>query len=201
MMLRLLAFVMAIAWLLPASQASAQRFDPMFTRSYPERMSSGCVWVTVVWSDGSFESTLWECGSGIDDYEYLTLNGEYVRARGGYPQIAGNGCTEYVTKWEGGPYTWIPASCPAGVAYLKSQSGGIVFNAAPSAPPVNPPPGVPGVPPATRNTCPAGYPIKGNANSGIYHVPGQQYYNATNPERCFATEADARAGGYRRSLV
>jgi micrococcal nuclease len=54
--------------------------------------------------------------------------------------------------------------------------------------------------PETRNRCPASHPIKGNADSGIYHVPGGQFYNATNPEDCFATEEDARTAGYRRSL-
>ncbi|KZE90039.1 sunset domain-containing protein [Microbacterium sp. TNHR37B] len=47
--------------------------------------------------------------------------------------------------------------------------------------------------------CPAGYPIKGNADSGIYHVPGGAYYSRTIPEECFATEAAARAAGYRKS--
>ena len=32
------------------------------------------------------------------------------------------------------------------------------------------------------------------------HVPGGQFYNATKPEECFATEAAAQAAGYRRSL-
>ncbi|HZU90836.1 MAG TPA: 50S ribosomal protein L4 [Stellaceae bacterium] len=44
--------------------------------------------------------------------------------------------------------------------------------------------------------CPAGYPIKGDAGSMLYHVPGGQYYNGTVPEMCFATEADAVAAGY-----
>ena len=48
--------------------------------------------------------------------------------------------------------------------------------------------------------CPAWAPIKGNANSGIYHVPGGAYYSRTKPEECFATEAAAQAAGYRRSL-
>ncbi|WP_425956343.1 hypothetical protein [Xylanimonas sp. McL0601] len=47
--------------------------------------------------------------------------------------------------------------------------------------------------------CPAGYPIKGNAGSGIYHVPSGQYYAVTKPEQCFATEAAAVAAGYRKS--
>jgi micrococcal nuclease len=53
--------------------------------------------------------------------------------------------------------------------------------------------------PAVGSDCPASAPIKGNANSGIYHMPGQQAYDRTIPEECFATEADAQAAGYRRA--
>ena len=49
--------------------------------------------------------------------------------------------------------------------------------------------------------CPLSAPIKGNADSMIYHMPGQQYYDRTNPEECFATEAAAQAAGYRRALI
>jgi hypothetical protein len=54
-------------------------------------------------------------------------------------------------------------------------------------------------PPASENDCPPGYPIKGNGDSGIYHVPGGAYYDETNPEQCFATVEDAEAAGYRAS--
>jgi hypothetical protein len=47
--------------------------------------------------------------------------------------------------------------------------------------------------------CPATHPIKGNASSMIYHVPGGAFYAKTFPEACFASESDARAAGYRRS--
>lgn len=47
--------------------------------------------------------------------------------------------------------------------------------------------------------CPAGYPIKGNASSKIYHMPGQSSFARTEPEICFATEDAARAEGYRAS--
>lgn len=47
--------------------------------------------------------------------------------------------------------------------------------------------------------CPSSHPIKGNASSMIYHMPGGSYYSRTNPEECFATEAAARAAGYRKS--
>lgn len=45
--------------------------------------------------------------------------------------------------------------------------------------------------------CPASFPIKGNANSMIYHQPGESSYDVTIPEICFATEDDAKAAGYR----
>lgn len=43
---------------------------------------------------------------------------------------------------------------------------------------------------------PDGFPIKGNADSKLYHVPGSRFYDATVPEIWFATEADAEAAGY-----
>ncbi len=59
----------------------------------------------------------------------------------------------------------------------------------------------PTLPPAapTGPDCPVSRPIKGNANSGIYHVPGGRYYAETTPEECFATEEAARAAGFRPS--
>jgi hypothetical protein len=45
--------------------------------------------------------------------------------------------------------------------------------------------------------CPEGYPIKGNARSHIYHLPGGSSYQATIPEICFASEEAAEAMGYR----
>ena len=57
----------------------------------------------------------------------------------------------------------------------------------------------PNTPQASTWNCPADKPIKGNAQSGIYHIPGGQYYKETKPERCFATEQDAQKAGYRKS--
>jgi alanine dehydrogenase len=47
--------------------------------------------------------------------------------------------------------------------------------------------------------CPSEFPIKGNASSGIYHVPEGGSYGRTIPEFCFATAADAEAAGFRAS--
>ena len=45
--------------------------------------------------------------------------------------------------------------------------------------------------------CPPTHPIKGNESSMIYHRPGQQAYNKTKPEACYAAESDAVADGFR----
>jgi hypothetical protein len=45
--------------------------------------------------------------------------------------------------------------------------------------------------------CPAGYPIKANDRSHIFHVPGGRSYDRTVPERCYASTDDAVADGYR----
>lgn len=43
--------------------------------------------------------------------------------------------------------------------------------------------------------------IKGNISSSskIYHLPGGVFYERTNPEMCFDTEAQAQAAGFRKS--
>ena len=43
--------------------------------------------------------------------------------------------------------------------------------------------------------------IKGNISSSnkIYHMPGGSFYNRTNAEMCFETEAEAKAAGFRKS--
>lgn len=63
---------------------------------------------------------------------------------------------------------------------------------------------------APRITASANCQIKGNISihSGekIYHVPGQEYYEATKirpyyGERWFCSEADARQAGWRRARM
>lgn len=41
---------------------------------------------------------------------------------------------------------------------------------------------------------------EGNRNCGIYHAPGQQHYARTYANvRCFDTESEAVAAGFRRA--
>lgn len=59
-----------------------------------------------------------------------------------------------------------------------------------------------GVPPITPWACPADHPIKGYASeeSGrVYHRPGTRFYEETSPERCYASEDEARRDGARRA--
>jgi hypothetical protein len=51
--------------------------------------------------------------------------------------------------------------------------------------------------PISRGVCPDDYPVKGNANSMIYHLPGQSTYAATIPEVCFRDAGAAEAAGFR----
>jgi large subunit ribosomal protein L17 len=44
--------------------------------------------------------------------------------------------------------------------------------------------------------CPPDYPVKGNADSGIYHTPDSPSYAQTIPEFCFASASAAEAAGF-----
>lgn len=57
----------------------------------------------------------------------------------------------------------------------------------------------PAVPQASTLDCPPEAPIKGNAQSMIYHNPGGKFYEKTKPEACFAHKEAAKAAGYRQS--
>jgi len=46
-------------------------------------------------------------------------------------------------------------------------------------------------------SAPEGYEIKGNANSGLYHVPGSAFYDRTVAELWFASAEDAEAAGFQ----
>jgi hypothetical protein len=48
-------------------------------------------------------------------------------------------------------------------------------------------------------TCPPDFPIKGNAQSRIFHTPESRVYAQTIAEFCFATPEAATAAGYRAS--
>jgi large subunit ribosomal protein L4 len=51
--------------------------------------------------------------------------------------------------------------------------------------------------PKADGGAPKGYEIKGNADSGLYHVPGSAFYDRTVAELYFATAEDAEAAGFQ----
>ena len=64
------------------------------------------------------------------------------------------------------------------------------------------PPPRPGIAPETPWTCPPSHPIKGyltDESGRVYHRPGSRYYEETSPDRCYATEEEARGDGTRRA--
>ena len=53
--------------------------------------------------------------------------------------------------------------------------------------------------PLKSGGAPKGYDIKGNADSGLYHEPDGQWYDATVAEFYFKTAEDAEAAGFKRA--
>lgn len=60
-----------------------------------------------------------------------------------------------------------------------------------------------GVAPADEWNCPETHSIKGNIDvrkgTMIFHLPSGAYYTRTKPERCYSTEENAVADGFRQS--
>ncbi|QBX54751.1 50S ribosomal protein L4 [Nocardioides seonyuensis] len=53
--------------------------------------------------------------------------------------------------------------------------------------------------PLKSGKAPKGYEIKGNADSGLYHEPDGQWYDATEAEFWFKSAEDAEAAGFTRA--
>jgi large subunit ribosomal protein L4 len=53
--------------------------------------------------------------------------------------------------------------------------------------------------PLKSGKAPKGYEVKGNADSGLYHEPDGQWYDATDAEFWFKSAEDAEAAGFKRA--
>ncbi len=114
----------------------------------------------------------------------------------------------------GGVSRWIilaavlVAAIAAGVIIVTTRTsspGGQVAGTS-AASTLGQPEAVPGtvatwVSPISISDCPMTHPLKGNIrrNRMIVHAPGDDYYAVAEPERCYASQADAEADGFRRS--
>ena len=94
---------------------------------------------------------------------------------------------------------------PAEVAerVAASPSAPVSPAAAPSPAPVSAPAGVTADPDAVPGdgslVCPDDFPVKGNATSKIYHLPGTSYYAMTKANVCFRSPEAAERAGFRAS--
>ena len=50
--------------------------------------------------------------------------------------------------------------------------------------------------PNLNGSCPPGYPVKGNADSHLYHALESPYYTKTKAELCFDSTESARRNGF-----
>lgn len=99
------------------------------------------------------------------------------------------------------PDTPVPMPIPTDVPVAPTEVAALPTSA-PAATPLTVPT-LAGVA-AQGSDCPADHPVKGNivdrgANKGdkIYHLPGDNGYAQTKPERCFIDIAEAEAASYR----
>ena len=53
--------------------------------------------------------------------------------------------------------------------------------------------------PLADGSQPEGFPVKGNADSGLFHEPDGQWYDATEAEFYFKSAEDAEAAGFTRA--
>ena len=107
---------------------------------------------------------------------------------------------DYLVSWVAVKWRWRLKAHAIEKAYLERslRACGWPPVTSPSRPRISTRAASGSVAPSAWN-CPPSAPIKGNAESMIYHLPGDAFYTRTNPEDCFATEAAARAAGYRRA--
>ena len=114
----------------------------------------------------------------------------YQWYRNGFKVSGAKGSTYNVTAGDVGSYfAVVVTGKKAGYASETRTSGATALVSYPSR-----------TSPIGGWNCPAWAPIKGNASSMIYHVPGGAFYDRTKPEECFASEAAAQNAGYRRSM-
>ncbi len=95
----------------------------------------------------------------------------------------------------------LPSADSAKSKHAPVASESIVTTAAPASPaPLTAaaPHGDGSHAPLDDDSEPEGFPIKGNADSMLFHTPGSRFYNQTKAEVWFATEEAAEAAGFSK---
>jgi hypothetical protein len=116
------------------------------------------------------------------------------------PEVAADAGGDQVAAAQLADPRALPESAEQAEAAAAEESAPTAVDAAPSEPAAADAPPPTGSVDPVDGGCPESHPIKGNHSSSgdyIYHVPSSRNYSRTNPEACFATEADAVAAGFR----
>ncbi|ETA66390.1 50S ribosomal protein L17, sunset domain variant [Haloechinothrix halophila] len=90
-----------------------------------------------------------------------------------------------------------PAEAPKSVETQEAEAPASADEAADSAEATEAPFGEGSHAPLEDGSQPEGFPIKGNASSKLYHVPGSSHYERTTAEVWFASEEAAEAAGFQ----
>lgn len=127
----------------------------------------------------------------LNTYDVLAAD-DVVFTQGAYEVfVGGAGSTGAGESLAEPKETLAEAVAPVGFAEVSE----VVQVAEPEAP--VPPKGAKA--PLKSGGAPKGYDIKGNADSGLYHEPGGQWYDATIAEFWFKSAEDAEAAGFTRA--
>jgi len=134
----------------------------------------------------------------LNTYDVLAAD-DVVFTQGAYEEFVGSGSA-------GATETLAEAAAPVGFAQVAEVAEAEVAEAeaveaeVPEVAETEPPALPKGAKaPLKSGGAPKGYEIKGNADSGLYHEPGGQWYDATIAEFWFKTAEDAEAAGFTRA--
>jgi hypothetical protein len=223
-LVRVLAiFGLLVGLVATAGPAGAQ--DWYFTiqpsNPYPAQYTNEVIYVRLAWQRGGVDPIIGAPIHSVWNYRTTTSTVDWTTGNDGIVALVRNiadatcGYTVRVDLYVGDTQRQIDSAyfTPCGDFDANTAAilnyGSIAQATAAAAPSYNAPPVYS---PPTQATfqgpvsgsgydCPAGYPVKANSNSGLYHQPWQQYYAVTNARNCYASAAAAEADGYRASKV
>jgi large subunit ribosomal protein L4 len=132
----------------------------------------------------------------LNTYDVLAAD-DVVFTQGAYEAFVGGDTSGATVAETIEVETTEAVSAPAALAEVKTAKSAEKAEKAEDAEKVELPKGAKA--PLKSGGAPKGYEVKGNADSGLYHEPDGQWYDATDAEFYFKTAEDAEAAGFTRA--
>jgi large subunit ribosomal protein L4 len=129
----------------------------------------------------------------LNTYDVLAAD-DVVFTQGAFEAFVGGDTSGATVEQTIEVETTKPAAAPAAVADVKTEKAEKTADESDKA---TLPKGAKA--PLKSGKAPKGYEIRGNADSGLYHEPDGQWYDATEAELYFKTAEDAEAAGFKRA--